>query len=177
MISLATSSWCLGLQNHIIFFYWVIFGKIRQLIVGSLQDKNSTIAPLSISCQTGHGYDLQVLQLSRAVDWFLSLAGLHSTFQYMLSNYVKGILHSRAKLPWIFWQEIFCHFHLLISIGNMIFPPDSLRLLPQKSGAFLYTNKKHTKKEIKEIILFTIASKMPWNKYNQRNKRLVQWKL
>lgn len=56
----------------------------------------------------------------------------------------------------------------------MIFSPDSLRLLPQKSGAFLYTNKKHTKKEIKEIILVTIASKMPWNKYNQRNKRLVQ---
>lgn len=40
------------------------FVKIRQLIVGSLQDKNSTIAPLSISCQTGHVYDLQVLQLS-----------------------------------------------------------------------------------------------------------------
>ena len=76
------------------------FVKIRQLIVGSLQDKNSTIAPLSISCQIGHVYDLQVLQLSsRAIDWFFSLAGLHSTFQYLLSNYVKGILHSQTKLP------------------------------------------------------------------------------
>lgn len=46
-----------------------------------------------------------------------------------------------------------------------------------KSIIFLYRNDKHTEKEIKEIIPFTIDSrknKISWNKYNQRRDK--QWK-
>ena len=42
----------------------------------------------------------------------------------------------------------------------------------QKSVAFLYTTGKHMKKEIKNAIPFSIASKISWNKYNQGSKRL-----
>lgn len=43
----------------------------------------------------------------------------------------------------------------------------------QKSVAFLYSTGKHMKKEIKNAIPFSIASKISWNKYNKGSKRLV----
>lgn len=43
----------------------------------------------------------------------------------------------------------------------------------QKSVAFLYSTGKHMKKEIKNTIPFSIASKISWNKYNKGSKRLV----
>lgn len=48
----------------------------------------------------------------------------------------------------------------------------------QKSATFLHANSKHTEKEIREIISFTIASsKKKWNKSNQRGEKCLQQKL
>ena len=49
------------------------------------------------------------------------------------------------------------------------------RINTQKPAVFLYTSNKQSKKEIKKIILLTMAFKriILWNKFNQGGERFV----
>jgi hypothetical protein len=60
----------------------------------------------------------------------------------------------------------------LLEIINSFGKAAGCKINIQKSVAFLYTNNTQSKKEIRETIPFTIASKnnkIPWNKFNKRN--------
>ena len=89
----------------------------------------------------------------------------------------------RSKIHYLQWHDNYIQKTLKVSIPKLLELISEFRKVGgcnidmQKYAAFLYTNSKLSKRESREQSCLKITSKIPRNKLNQGDERLVYWKL